>query len=408
VRRIEVFLWLLSLGCTVERSGLSPRGAAIDSGAADARPARRDSGETPTDASSTPDGPRDAWLAPTHAHRITILVPPNDAREHLVDFVLPVHLTRARFDYASAASDGTDLRFHDADGSLLSHEVERWDTTSESVIWLRVPDVPPTGHAFAMYFGGPSDPGRDARATWPTRYLTVHHFAALEHVGDQVFVRDSTANRIDGSFGRTPSSLPRGVPGALAAGLAFDGTATAVLELRDSEGSVPETLLPENEARTYEAWFRAEAGDQMPLLYMEGCCRGWGMTLDPVGAVNGYVALADDTCCDNPRYYVVRHESPSPRDGAWHSVTFVADRPNSRLALYVDGVMRHELTSLVDGRTSEGGRAKIGSIWDDSQRLLGSVDEVRISRGAMSSTWIATQHAAARDELLEYRAIERR
>ena len=45
----------------------------------------------------------------------------------------------AGFDYADCAADGSDLHFADADGVLLPHEIDTWNTNGASFVWVRVP-----------------------------------------------------------------------------------------------------------------------------------------------------------------------------------------------------------------------------------------------------------------------------
>ena len=43
------------------------------------------------------------------------------------------------FAYADCAADGSDIRFADADGDLIPHEIDTWKTDGESLIWVQVP-----------------------------------------------------------------------------------------------------------------------------------------------------------------------------------------------------------------------------------------------------------------------------
>jgi hypothetical protein len=43
------------------------------------------------------------------------------------------------FAYYQFLSGNNDIRFAADDGSLLSHEIDTWNTSSDSFIWVRVP-----------------------------------------------------------------------------------------------------------------------------------------------------------------------------------------------------------------------------------------------------------------------------
>ena len=50
-------------------------------------------------------------------------------------------LNNTNFNYSYAKSDGADLRFYSTDGSTkYSYWIERWDNTSVSNIWVRIPN----------------------------------------------------------------------------------------------------------------------------------------------------------------------------------------------------------------------------------------------------------------------------
>ena len=62
----------------------------------------------------------------------------------LSDFPVLVRISAASpsgFDYAACAVDGSDLRFSDADGNVIPHEIEAWDTAGESLVWVKLPEM---------------------------------------------------------------------------------------------------------------------------------------------------------------------------------------------------------------------------------------------------------------------------
>lgn len=61
---------------------------------------------------------------------------------HLTDFPMLIKIkegTPKGFEYKYANPDGSDIRFIDSEGNLLAHEFDTWDTTGESIIWVKVP-----------------------------------------------------------------------------------------------------------------------------------------------------------------------------------------------------------------------------------------------------------------------------
>ena len=76
------------------------------------------------------------------------------------------------FDYAACAADGSDLRFSDADGNVIPHEIEAWDTAGESLVWVKLPEMD-AGTTFSMWYGGAAA-AADATGTW-SAYTGVWH-----------------------------------------------------------------------------------------------------------------------------------------------------------------------------------------------------------------------------------------
>lgn len=71
----------------------------------------------------------------------------------------------AGFSYADCAADGSDLRFAIEGGSALPFEIDTWNPSGESIVWVKVPAVT-RGTKFMLYYKGtpssvnvPSDGG---------------------------------------------------------------------------------------------------------------------------------------------------------------------------------------------------------------------------------------------------------
>ena len=56
------------------------------------------------------------------------------------------------FTYDHCAANGADIRFADAAGNLIPHDIEIWDPAGESLIWVKVPSIPTTGTMVTMYY----------------------------------------------------------------------------------------------------------------------------------------------------------------------------------------------------------------------------------------------------------------
>ena len=115
------------------------------------------------------------WTA--YAKSFDITFPGYTGATTLTNFPVLVRLSAARnkFDYSKSAN-GYDLRFSDAEGNLLSHEIDTLDTTGESLVWVKVPlfnaDTVITAH-YGLTDGQP--PAVTVSDVWSADYVGVWH-----------------------------------------------------------------------------------------------------------------------------------------------------------------------------------------------------------------------------------------
>lgn len=68
--------------------------------------------------------------------------------------------------------NGGDLLFTDDGGNVLPHEIEKWNTSGESIVWVRVPKFG-AGRRIYAYYGGEAV-AQNAAAVW-SGYTGVWH-----------------------------------------------------------------------------------------------------------------------------------------------------------------------------------------------------------------------------------------
>ena len=108
----------------------------------------------------------------------------------------------AGFHYEDFASpDGADLVFTDADGTVIPHEIDTWNTNGESLVWVKLSSMA-KNTSFRAYWGRMPDTANNPTAVW-AGYVGVWHMG--EDSGNAI---DATGNGYDG----VPS-------GALASGM---------------------------------------------------------------------------------------------------------------------------------------------------------------------------------------------
>jgi len=104
------------------------------------------------------------------------------------------------FDHSTFASTtGGDLRFGNPDSSdVLHYDIEEWSTDGESCVWVRVPELAPTGTAIWAVWGNADETNAPWYAAdgsaWPDDYAGVWHLAET----GTVTRGDATGNGNDG------------------------------------------------------------------------------------------------------------------------------------------------------------------------------------------------------------------
>ncbi|MHC4989690.1 MAG: LamG domain-containing protein, partial [Planctomycetota bacterium] len=179
-----------------------------------------------------------------------------DQAENLVDFPVLVVLDSTRIDYTKTLDAGEDLRFVDDDGStVLSHEIEEWNESGTSYVWVKVPQVDgvsSSDHIWMYYDNTLASDAQDAAGVWSADYEGVWHLntdPSLSQPGtitfDNVTTNTSSSARSSASFshavgtGDSPIlvvvSTTRGDQGT--SGVTYGGQALTLAVSADAGGS---------------------------------------------------------------------------------------------------------------------------------------------------------------------------
>ena len=117
-----------------------------------------------------------ALVFPASAGTATIGFAGYKGAETLTDFPALIKLPdcAAGFSYADAAADGADIYFTDSDGNVIPHDVDTWNASGASYVWVKVPAL--TAAATVTMHWGETLPANVPAAsdTW-TGYVGVWH-----------------------------------------------------------------------------------------------------------------------------------------------------------------------------------------------------------------------------------------
>ena len=106
------------------------------------------------------------------------------------------------FSYSDFMEDGADLVFADADGAVLSAEIDTWDTAGTSLVWVKVP-VFKNGMSIYAYWGASSASSVASTGTWSD-------FAGVWHMNESGSAAepDVSGNGLDATpSGDTPQQI---------------------------------------------------------------------------------------------------------------------------------------------------------------------------------------------------------
>jgi hypothetical protein len=146
-----------------------------------------------------------------------------DQNEAMVNFPVLVNLSSSNFDYSKAESDGTDLRFVDADNTTeLKYHIEDWDSSGNSYVWVNVTNIAAssaTDHIW-MYYGnsGASDV-QDVSGTYNDDYEGVYHLNETDIDGGSGDIKDSASTNDGTTSGMDTNDQ---VPGKIDGSFDFD------------------------------------------------------------------------------------------------------------------------------------------------------------------------------------------
>jgi hypothetical protein len=307
-----------------------------------------------------------------HSGSMFILTTPDGANlpagASVSNFPVLIRFNSSNFNFATAQSDGRDIRFATPAGDSLSFEIEEWDSINgRAAVWVKIPTI--TGNArqeISMFWG---KSGVSSQSNGPAVFNSTNGYAAVMHLNGNVL--DSTGSISPFNGGATPTTA---VIGSTAMNLAT-GDITA--------GNITNFPSGTNFDSTGQIWFRLrEIGvASMPLAWGNEDGYGenkWKMHIGFWGSVS----FKPSPVCLGPEH--VYGSTVLARD-QWYHLVYTKASGTGRL--YVNGVL--------DSTGSGGSFSAITNPQGLSLEMNGGdgdVDEARISKVARSADWVKLEY----------------
>ncbi len=285
------------------------------------------------------------------------------------------------FDYNHCAANGADVYFTDASNNVLAHEIDTWDTSGESLIWVKIPSVTPVAQStatFTMHYGS-AIPATitlpDASSVWTgAGYSGVWHFGPSEGTDSAYGTAVSSTNGTISYDGKDNYSGPLG-------GNLWTDVDSAVIY--NYAASAHWAALGTGNTLTLTCWARTTAANNGRMLSTKS---NWsdanGFELTTQSAVNKVTIGASGGT------QLVTTINPA-LNAQWRLVT--ARYSGSEIRLFMDGAdTRSYKSATVSAPTKAltflAGKSGAGERW------RGGIDEVRIRPAASSDDWIQAEY----------------
>ena len=335
--------------------------------------------------------------------------------EELENFPALIRLSTAisGFSYADfRLANGGDMMFTDSRGQAIPFEVDTWDETGTSLVWVSVPKLA-KGTSVIMYYGNGANPAGIPLAKWPD-------YAGVWHMGEAGgTAHDSTANGFDAVAVRNERAkavdLVAVADGAVGAGrVNQNGTtyydvgtynaeilATARRNYLSVSSNIDNGL---GSQISFSGWFRTIGGTEwsetMACKRVSDYNYGWKIVRKPssgAGDTNIGVYVADG----GEKFAV-----PDMRNSWVHLFVSIDNAPTgetdnpykSVASVYANG----ELAGTTAGSTrihENDYPLTFGNI-DSTTReyaLYGQYDELRLKRGTSSANWAKAEYLTVAD-----------
>lgn len=307
----------------------------------------------------------------------------------LTDFPLMVSLNSSRIDYSLCQSAGQDLRFFDSDGKTpLSYEIEQWNTSGTSIVWVRVPqiDAGSTGDSIVMVYGNPAaSAASNASAVWSTDYVGVYHMKNGQDAsakGNHATTVSNVAFTANGTFGGSgffDSALtPYMTVPTTGFALTNGGTVEAIVSMRTAPTATNYRFI----------YSHTQGFDERIYLASKDAARTF------MGAMGNNIELLSASATyslNTPTYVSMVFSGPPPGSFA---IFFNGNQTDSNTYTVHNGI-------VTDAKIGNYGATPNSWGWD------GDIHELRISMTTKNSDYMKANNRAFTDSYITYGVEEK-
>ncbi len=342
-----------------------------------------------------------------YSHKFTVSFSGYAGEETLTDFPVLVKISESGisgFDYDDCLRpNGGDLHFADEEGNLLASEVDTWDASGTSLVWVKVPSLNASTKITA-YYGNEFAPSSQSTNVWANGYTAVWHLnESGRYMLDSSLGADADSNKLRDYL--NDGTVLRGQSGLVGKAVEFDHIANNTNELFHYGSFVTYSQryrLVGSDALTFEVWSYQDdhepgANTRDGFMFKEVRNDVWAETLsmreikndygrNGLTYVRGYVDGSANVSAEYANYSTL----PRPARAEWNYN--VARYGSSTLEAIVNCAQKgscsfsmpspSETTYLILGNAGVNATSSGAYAWP------GKIDEVRISSVRRSDDWL--------------------
>ena len=278
----------------------------------------------------------------------------------------------AGFNYEDCAVDGSDIRFADVNGIMIPHEIDTWDRTGTSLIWVQVPRLSGTATELTMYYGA-ADPASLPAVTAADVWTNANYNAVWHFSGD---AKESANGLTDSGSSGNPTYTAT----TFGVGTCFKTTGNTTLGYNvDSKW----TTLGSGGTLTLSTWSKFD-GSSANYNRMLSCMSNWekpaGWELTIQNASVDQITVGSSA----KSQYQYTASGVGPGSGNVYLTAVYNEDGNTQL--YTNGVFAY--SKMLNNVATPTEKLWIGSLNGTGNYWNDSLDEIRIHRDAESADWV--------------------
>src|SRR3989344_2675381 len=360
-----------------------------------------------------------AWWDSSWLNRRQITFSGVTSTAQLTDFPVLVSLNSSRIDYSKTQDSGQDIRFVDSnDTTALNYEIEKWDETATSTVWVKVPNVASstTDYVYMYYNNTSASDNSTTTGVWDSNFKRVYHMKESPS-STSPQLRDSTANQ-----GHIPSNgdmtLTDLVEGKIDGAWDFDGINDVIGSSTDSS---PITDWQTGAGVNVSLWVKnwppntgTDGNGKAVFEIYDSVCSG----CSPNAGARVRIGSDDYSPYNRVsikagRKYSANEISFSSLAGIntdWHFIDAYFSSSSGKL--YIDGVFSNQDTTITTATainmntTKIGGGNSNGAGYRSLTYSTTTIDEVRVSNNVRSGAWIEAEYKNGVDTYNTYGSEE--